>query len=328
MNPSKSLHVDELIAKLQKYGLEREESLPHLIISGDLSDTEGSGLKDWKLRTPFSTEIVLRQSEISSLTVRLIPDFSRPASQKSDIKSFQKSLTHIGELPNAVQLASAKVYMFLDAKNLPDKTPWKDVLRIEIEGPLQPNLTLLDIPSLLANISKVETGYEEDNAASIAETTSFTAGSNTPTHTVMTEDFLSHRRSLSHDTVPHAGKTFMIRDRNHGGVITLKEGVLQISPNVPRAGGCHWTCIERDGWFGFRNCVSGQFFGHDSKGKFYCKVTHHRNNEWFCTRAHPSGGHLLLMLHGDKFRQMKIGNDDTKLVETDGEGTAWDFIEV
>ncbi|TEY61134.1 hypothetical protein BOTCAL_0174g00160 [Botryotinia calthae] len=327
MNPFKNLHVDELIAKLQKYGLEREESLPQLIISGDLSDIGGSGSKDWKLRTPFSTEIVLRQSEISSLTVRLLPDFSRPASQKSDIKSFQKSLAHIGELPNAVQLASAIIHTLLDANNLPDKRPWKDVLRIEIEGPLQPNLTLLDIPSLLANISKVDTGHGEDNAASIAET-SFTTGSNTPTHTIMTEDLISRHRSLSHCTVPYAGKTFMIRDRNHGGVITLKEGVLQVSPNIPQAGGCHWACVERDGWFGFRNCVSGQLFGHDNEGKFHCKVSHHQSHESFCTRAHPSGGHLLLMLHLEIFRQMVIGNDGTELVETDGEGTAWDFIEV
>lgn len=329
MNPSpKDPNMEQLIAKLRKYGLDRQESPPHLIISGNLSNGEGIWFKpkeDCRLSTPFSTEIVLRHGEITSLTVRLIPDFSRPASQKSLIKTFQKSLAHLGELPNAVYLANKEIYMILDTKDLPDKTPWKDVLRIEIEGPSQPHLTLLDIPSLLGNISKIETGYEEDNAASIAET-SFTAGSNTPTHTAITEDFFSP--PSSHDTVPHAGKTFMIRDRNHGGVITLKEGILQVSPNVPRAGGCHWTCIERDGWFGFRNCVSGQFFGHDNKGKFHCKVQHHRNHEWFCTRAHPEGGHLLLMLHGDKFRQMKIGNDDTELVETDGEGTAWDFIEV
>ncbi|ESZ96644.1 hypothetical protein SBOR_3011 [Sclerotinia borealis F-4128] len=329
MNPSPQAQdplAEELIAKLRKYGLDRDESLPHLVISGNLSAGRDSVLRDWKLHTPFSTEIVLRCSEVTSFTIRLIPDFSRPASQKSIIKAFQKSITHIGELPAVVFLATTKIHTVPDTKDLPDKTPWKDVLRIEIEGPSQPHLTLLDIPSLLGNISRINNGCYEDNTASIAETTSFTAGSNTPTHTAITEDFFPP--VASRDTVPHAGRTFMIRDRDHGRVIALKEGTLQVSPNIPRAGGCHWICIERDGWFGFRNSVSGQFFGHDGKGKFHCKVSHHRNHEWFCTRAHPSGGHLLLMLHGDKFRQMKIGNDDTELVETDGEGTAWDFIEV
>lgn len=327
MNPSPiDPHVKELIAKLRKHGLDRKESLPHLIISGNLSSGDVLSGEDWKLRTPFSTEITLRHSEATSFTLRLIPDFSRPASQKSSFNAFQRSLTHIGELPNAVYLANKEIYTILDSKGLPDKTPWKDVLRIEIEGPTQPHLTLLDIPSLLKNISEVEIGYEENNAVAKSETASFTTGSNTPTHTAMTEDFFSHTRSL--DTVPHAGKTFMIRDRSRGGIITLKEGSFQVSPTIPRAGGCHWTCTERDGWFGFRNCVSGRFFGHDGNGKFHCKVLHHRAHEWFCTRAHPSGGHLLLMLHGDKFRQMKIGNDDTELVETDGEGTVWDFIEV
>lgn len=34
------------------------------------------------------------------------------------------------------------------------------------------------------------------------------------------------------------------------------------------------------------------------------------------------------MLHGDKFRQMKVGTEETELLEVDGEGTAWDFVEV
>ncbi|QSZ36623.1 hypothetical protein DSL72_006503 [Monilinia vaccinii-corymbosi] len=320
--PSEDPYAEEVLARLRNYNLYREEPSSNLIICGNIYPGGSDALRGWGVLPSHSTEIVLRHSEVISFTVRLIPDFSRPASQKSTIKNFQKSLNHIGELPSAVRQAMT---LALDPKDEPNKTPWKDVLRIEIEGPSQLHLTLLDVPSLVSGGPKIETGHE-DHAAPIAETASFTAGSNTPTHTATTEDFLS--RPPPGDTVPHAGTTFMIRDRNCGGVITLEEGTLQVSPSVPRAGGYHWACIERDGWFGFRNCVSGRFFGHDAKGKFHCKVLHHRNHEWFCTRAHPSGGHLLLMLHGDKFRQMKVGKDGTELVETDGEGTAWDFIEV
>lgn len=277
----------------------------------------------------YSTEIILRHSEVISFTVRLIPDISRPTSQKSFIKAYQQSLNHIGELPLAVSSAMIRASE-LDSSDGTSPQLWKDALRIEIEGPSQLHLTLIDIPSLsglIQSLPKIETGYQNSNAPSISQISSFTSGSNTPTHTAVTEDF-SFPSPLSRDTVPYAGKTFMIRDRNHGGVITLKEGTLQLSPNIPRAGGFHWKCIERNGWFGFRNCISGQFFGHDAKGKFHCKVPHHRAHEDFCTRAHPSGGHLLLMLHGDKFRQMKIGSDGKELVEVDGEGTTWDFIEV
>ncbi|KAA8569327.1 hypothetical protein MFRU_004g01450 [Monilinia fructicola] len=328
MDPaSKDSHTEEVTARLRRYGLYHEESAPNLIISGNHYPGSAGALKGWGVLPSHSTEIVLRHSEVISFTVRLIPDFSRPASQKSTIKKFQRSLNHIGELPFAINQA---LNLDLDPHDAPEKSPWKDVLRIEIEGPSHLHLTLLDIPSPAQGISNIETGYEEDTGASIAETASFASGSNTPTHTSITESFFSPRPppAPAREAVPHAGKTFVIRDREHGGVITLKEGHLQVSPHIPRAGGCHWNCIERDGWLGFRNGVSGQFFGHDSKGKFHCKVMHHRNNEWFCARAHPAGGHLLLMLHGDKFRQMKIGSDGTELVETDGQGTAWHFIEV
>ncbi|RAL65970.1 hypothetical protein DID88_005631 [Monilinia fructigena] len=127
--PSEDPHTEEVIARLRKHGLYREESAPNLIISGNLYPGSAEALKGWGVLPSHSTEIILRHSEVISFTVRLIPDFLRPASQQSIIKKFQKSLNHIGELPFAINQA---LNLDLDPKDAPDKRPWKDALRIEI----------------------------------------------------------------------------------------------------------------------------------------------------------------------------------------------------
>jgi hypothetical protein len=74
--------------------------------------------------------------------------------------------------------------------------------------------------------------------------------------------------------------------------------------------------------------VSETYIGHNGRGKFYAKVTHHKEHEYFCARRHPDGGYLLLMRHGSKLWKMDIGKDDNELVETDNEGTVWEFVKV
>jgi hypothetical protein len=175
-------------------------------------------------------------------------------------------------------------------------------------------------------ISKMKSELEEGDTASIVMTTCSTVATNTPTHTTATDDFWDH--NTCRDAVPWAGETFMIRDRIRGRVITLKDGNLRLEANASRTGGWHWVCVEKNGWLGFRNYVSGTYIGHDGKGNFYAKVGHHEGHEFFCARRHPDGGYLLLMMHGMKFWKMDIGEDGNKLVETENEGTAWEFVKV
>lgn len=125
---------------------------------------------------------------------------------------------------------------------------------------------------------------------------------------------------------PWPGNTFVIYNKETGLSITVVGGKLQVSPEFTLRGGYHWDCVEKNGWLGFRNCVSGRFIGHDSKGNFIANVSHHQGHEYFCARRHPEGGYILLMRHGDNMVKMAIGNDGKSLIETKNEGTRWEFI--
>ncbi|PQE22004.1 Phenazine biosynthesis protein [Rutstroemia sp. NJR-2017a BBW] len=166
----------------------------------------------------------------------------------------------------------------------------------------------------------------EDDTPSEADTDTSSLTSDTPTLTTIGEDYLSP--ITSRVRVPWAGETYMICDRKKRRIITLTNGKLQLEDKVAAGGGSHWICIDNNGWFGFRNSVSGTFMGHDARGKFICKVSHHKPHEWFFPRAHRDGGYWLLMLHGNEWRAMSIGKDGKELVEVNNNGTVWEFLKV
>jgi hypothetical protein len=117
----------------------------------------------------------------------------------------------------------------------------------------------------------------------------------------------------------------MIRHRDRNLCISLEVGELRLGYGVDA--GSHWTCFEKDGWLGFRNPVSGTYIGHDGGGKFWAKVSHHRNNEYFVAKKHPGCGYEILMLHDLQFRKMHVGENDC-LVEAENGNTLWEFVPV
>jgi hypothetical protein len=127
--------------------------------------------------------------------------------------------------------------------------------------------------------------------------------------------------------VPGPNETFLIRHRESFRTITLIDGQLRLCDDLTLQGGFHWRCEEKDGWLGFRNCVSGTYMGYDDKKKFIARVTHHRDHEYFCVRPHARrGGYELLTRHGQKLWRMGVADDGKTLVEiTQGEGATWDF---
>ncbi|KAL4879186.1 hypothetical protein BJY04DRAFT_194014 [Aspergillus karnatakaensis] len=145
---------------------------------------------------------------------------------------------------------------------------------------------------------------------------------------------------------PQKDTTFLIRDPRTNLVITLRDGILKLQPDekapsneltgTPYHGrGSHWHCIENgDLWLGFRSAVSGCYIGHNNNKRswrFIAEVKHHKGWEYFCARAHPDGGHVLLVKHNNGFRGMKAGGvlgRDLCVCEPGESGTAWDFIKV
>ncbi|KAI4142211.1 MAG: hypothetical protein LQ340_007411, partial [Diploschistes diacapsis] len=146
----------------------------------------------------------------------------------------------------------------------------------------------------------------------------------TPTHTVATDDLegdINDTDLSGVEAVPWAGDTFVIRHRDSGRAIAVNEdGDIQLMffHEVGTSQSCHWKCMEKDGWFGFKH--EGRYLGHDNNWGFHAEVKHHKGHEYFCARKHPDGGYQLMTVHGWMLRKMDIGQDGQKLVETTNKG--------
>ncbi|PMD57289.1 dynamin family protein-like protein [Hyaloscypha bicolor E] len=168
----------DTVAQVRKCGLESILSLPQLVVCGDQSAGKSSVLealteipfpRSDNLCTRFATEIILRRAPSDSLTIKVIPDDQRPVHEQIKIKAFEESITDFEDLPRIMGLAMK--IMGMDPESQSD-TPLgafaRDVLSITIEGPNRPQLTLVDIPGLIANATK---GVTEADVKMVAEIT-------------------------------------------------------------------------------------------------------------------------------------------------------------
>ena len=167
-----------------------------------------------------------------------------------------------------------------------------------------------------------------------ATSTTMTSPSNdeTPTYTIVTDDFEGDIYGADPsliEAVPWGGEKFVIRQRQSGRAIAVNEdGNVRLTffDNIATSQSCHWKCVEKDGWFGFKH--EGRYLGHDGSRRFRSEVKHLKDYEYFCARKHPEGGYQLMTLHGWVFRNMAVGEDGEELVETKSEGDLWDFLKV
>lgn len=145
--------VLDTVSQVRKCGLESVLSLPQIVVCGDQSSGKSSVLealteipfpRNDNLCTRFATEISLRREPTNSLTIRVIPDATRPAKEQVKIKAYSETITDFQELPTVMDSVT-KVMGILDA----GKAFAKDILSIEITGPDRPQLTLVDIPGLI-----------------------------------------------------------------------------------------------------------------------------------------------------------------------------------
>ena len=151
--------VLDTVADVRKCGLDSILSLPQLVVCGDQSAGKSSVLealteipfpRNDNLCTRYATEIILRRATINSLTIKIIPDTSRPSAEQVALQNFKESITDLDELPRIMDVAKAA----MDADGDPTagskpKAFSRDILSIEIEGPSRPQLTLVDIPGLI-----------------------------------------------------------------------------------------------------------------------------------------------------------------------------------
>jgi GTPase SAR1 family protein len=169
----------DMVAQLRKCGIENELSLPQLVVCGDQSAGKSSVLealtripfpRNDNLCTRFATEISLRRAATDTLTIKVLPDDSRSSVEKLKIKSFVESITNFDDLPRIMGLAMAVMGITSDeGSNATPRAFARDILSIEIGGPSQPQLTVVDIPGLIATSTKGVTTADVEMVAEITD---------------------------------------------------------------------------------------------------------------------------------------------------------------
>ena len=141
----------DIIDTLRSQGLSRHVDLPQIIVCGDQSSGKSSALeaisgmsfptKD-NLCTRFATELILRRSSITGVKICIIPGDDRSNEEKKRLSEFAAAFENedVGKVVDA-----AKTAMGLTGNG---KVFSNDILRIEISGPAQPHLTIVDLPGL------------------------------------------------------------------------------------------------------------------------------------------------------------------------------------
>ena len=143
----------DIIDRLRSQGISRYVDLPEIVVCGDQSAGKSSVLeaisgmsfptKD-NLCTRFATELILRRSPSPGVKISIIPDHNRPDSEKKALHAFSPSIdADAPNLGDVVQGAKEEMGLMNSSKVFS-----ADILRVELSGPTQPHLTMVDLPGL------------------------------------------------------------------------------------------------------------------------------------------------------------------------------------
>ncbi|KAL9116217.1 MAG: hypothetical protein Q9227_000588 [Pyrenula ochraceoflavens] len=152
--------IDELRSK----GVSQYVDLPQIIVGGDQSAGKSSVLEAIS-RVPFpvketlctrvATELVLRRSSVTRIDISIVPSADRMESEKNRLRDWTASDLKVTDLPEILDQAMKEMGV-KEASN----SFGKDVLRVEILGPDQPHLTLVDLPGLFHAGTKEQSEHE------------------------------------------------------------------------------------------------------------------------------------------------------------------------
>ena len=151
----------DIVDSLRAHGLGEFAALPQLIVCGDQSSGKSSVLEAISgvpfprydnLCTRFATEVILRRAASDSISVTIIPDGSHSSEHLARLLQFRHDLVAKDDFPKLFELAMGTMTM-----SNPDRTFFGDILRVEICGSAQPQLTLVDLPGLIHSETKFQT---------------------------------------------------------------------------------------------------------------------------------------------------------------------------
>jgi GTP-binding protein EngB required for normal cell division len=161
----------DIVDTLRSKGISRYVDLPEIIVCGDQSAGKSSVLeaisgmsfptKD-NLCTRFATELILRRDLTPKVRAFINPGPERSTEEKKRLASFnvEIDITHLNighvieKAKEAMGISDAKVFS-------------TDTLRVELCGPTQPHLTLVDLPGLFRAGNRDQS---VDDAAAVRKT--------------------------------------------------------------------------------------------------------------------------------------------------------------
>lgn len=163
----------DVIDLLRYQGISHYVPLPQLIVCGDQSSGKSSVLeavsgvrfptKD-NLCTRFATELILRRAPTTSATVAIAPGAERSEEERERLLKFKAPTVQIDVFPSLVEAAKDTMGLNSDANAFSD-----DVLRVEITGPKQPHLTLVDLPGVIHAESKQQSAKDVQLVSSLVQ---------------------------------------------------------------------------------------------------------------------------------------------------------------
>ena len=163
----------DIIDSLRAQGFSRYVDLPEIIVCGDQSAGKSSVLeaisgmgfptKDG-LCTRFVTELVLRRGHKTSTKVFITPGEGRYDKEKDDLECWEPRASIDKDGLEAVTQEAMEAMGAPVARKFYD-----DILRIELTGPNQPHLTMVDLPGLFRAGNKEQSDTDVDTVRSMVE---------------------------------------------------------------------------------------------------------------------------------------------------------------
>lgn len=149
---------------LRSQGISHYVSLPQIIVCGDQSSGKSSVLEaisgvsfpvKSNLSTRFPTELVLRKTSQTGVSVSIVPHQARTESERLALGSFHEQLDGFEGLPSLIENAKAAMGISTHGKAFS-----KDLLRVEVSGPDRPHLTIVDLPGLIHSETKQQSASD------------------------------------------------------------------------------------------------------------------------------------------------------------------------
>ena len=161
LHTTEQMELLDIVDSLRAQGLSEFTPLPQLIVCGDQSSGKSSVLealsgvpfpRQENLCTRFATEVILRRAATDGIYISIVPAKEKLGADQTRLQQFRHHLATRDGFPELFEKAKDAMGLSGSAKGFS-----RDILRVEISGPTQPQLTLVDLPGLIHSETKSQT---------------------------------------------------------------------------------------------------------------------------------------------------------------------------